>query len=231
MISVGVFSIVFVGALMVVRNSILGPDLGLHWALVALAAALLVASIAIAARRKKYLTRRILAGLPELEADGGGGTLLSEGIYARIRHPRYVEVALGTLAYAAFANYAGAWIVALATVPVLHLIVLLEERELVERFVKSTSDTGSGCRATYRGSGAKRESTPTTSEGASGPAAPHHAQDLRGNQARIVAEGMGATMAGGYVTCQGDALEDRLVQLSSGFVEEAIVPAGPVVMG
>lgn len=136
MISVGVFSIVFVGALMVVRNSILGPDLGLHWALVALAAALLVASIAIAARRKRYLTRRILAGLPELEADGGGGTLLSEGIYARIRHPRYVEVALGTLAYAAFANYAGAWIVALATVPVLHLIVLLEERELVERFGK-----------------------------------------------------------------------------------------------
>ena len=41
---------------------------------------------------------------------------------------------LGTLAYAAFANHVGSWLVALATIPTVHLIVLLEERELIERF-------------------------------------------------------------------------------------------------
>lgn len=60
--------------------------------------------------------------------------MLSEGIYGRIRHPRYVEVVIGTWAYAVFANHLGAYVVAALTIPSIHLIVLLEERELVERF-------------------------------------------------------------------------------------------------
>ncbi|NIR38153.1 MAG: isoprenylcysteine carboxylmethyltransferase family protein, partial [Actinobacteria bacterium] len=95
---------------------------------------LLLLSVAIAIRRRRHLTNRILAGVPELTEGEGGGTLLTEGIYARIRHPRYVEVAVGTFGYAFFANYGGAYVVAAATVPLLHLVVLLEERELVDRF-------------------------------------------------------------------------------------------------
>jgi protein-S-isoprenylcysteine O-methyltransferase Ste14 len=45
-----------------------------------------------------------------------------------------VEIALGTMAYALFSNWLGALIVAGLSLPVIHLIVLLEERELVERF-------------------------------------------------------------------------------------------------
>jgi protein-S-isoprenylcysteine O-methyltransferase Ste14 len=41
---------------------------------------------------------------------------------------------LGVFAYAAFSNYLGAYLVAAGTVPLLHLIVLLEERELRDRF-------------------------------------------------------------------------------------------------
>ena len=51
-----------------------------------------------------------------------------------MRHPRYVEIVLGVAAYAVFANYLGAYIVTIALVPTLHLIVLLEERELIDRF-------------------------------------------------------------------------------------------------
>ena len=98
---------------------------------VAIVTAVISAWIAII--RRKQLTNRILAGVPELEKDGGG-VLLTEGIYGRVRHPRYVEVWVGTLAYAAFANYVGSWIVWLLTAPILHLVVLLEERELRDRF-------------------------------------------------------------------------------------------------
>ncbi len=116
------------------RAWLVGADLGTHRGLVGVAVALVIGSSWIALKRRKDLTVRTLAGVPELQRDGRGGRLLTEGLYRLIRHPRYVEVALGTLAYAAFANYSGAWIVALATLPLLHLIVVLEERELAQRF-------------------------------------------------------------------------------------------------
>jgi protein-S-isoprenylcysteine O-methyltransferase Ste14 len=45
-----------------------------------------------------------------------------------------VEIGVGTLGYALFSNWLGALVVGLATLPLLHAIVLLEERELSERF-------------------------------------------------------------------------------------------------
>ena len=119
--------------LTMIRDRLVGPDFGTSVPLLVAAVVLGVVSTRIAIARRKQLTTRILSGVPELEAEGGG-TLLTDGLYARIRHPRYIEVWIGTLAYACFANHAGSWIVALATGPVLHLIVLLEERELRDRF-------------------------------------------------------------------------------------------------
>ena len=121
-------------ALFLIRDRLVGSDLGTHAIPVIFAALLAIAAFALAMARKKHLTMRILSGVPELQSDGKGGALLCEGVYSRIRHPRYVEIVLGTLAYALFANYVGAYVVALFTIPVLHLIVVLEERELIDRF-------------------------------------------------------------------------------------------------
>jgi protein-S-isoprenylcysteine O-methyltransferase Ste14 len=121
-------------ALWFVRQPLVGRDFGTHMVLVILAAWLLLATMALALARRKHLTMRILSGVPELQADGKGGKLLSEGVYSRIRHPRYIEVILGTFAYAVFSNYLGAYIIALLTIPAVHAIVLLEERELIDRF-------------------------------------------------------------------------------------------------
>lgn len=134
LVLVTVASVAGVVGLFTIRDDLLMTDLGTHPPLVIAAGLLLVATAWIAVLRKRHLTFRILVGLPELEGRGDPGALLDEGIYARIRHPRYVEVALGTLAYAVFANYLGAYVIAALTLPMLHLIVLLEERELVERF-------------------------------------------------------------------------------------------------
>lgn len=132
-----VMTVLFLGSvvgLFAVRDALVLTDLGTSWIMVGVAAALVIPAIWLAILRAKYLSFGILAGVPELDADGSGGKLLNQGIYAVIRHPRYVEIALGTLAYAAFANYLGGYILALLTIPGIHAVVVIEEKELAERF-------------------------------------------------------------------------------------------------
>lgn len=119
-------------ALLPLRDALLGRNLGTSWPLVCLAAVLMTVAVLMTFRRRRYLTYRILSGVPELEGDSGN--LLTEGPYARIRHPRYVEVLIGAAAYACFANYVGAYVVLALSLPVLHVVVLMEERELAQRF-------------------------------------------------------------------------------------------------
>lgn len=132
-----VMTVLFLGSvvgLFAVRDALVLTDLGTSWIMVGVAAALIIPAIWLAILRAKYLSFGILAGVPELDADGSGGKLLNQGIYAVIRHPRYVEIALGSLAYAAFANYLGGYILALLTIPGIHAVVVIEEKELAERF-------------------------------------------------------------------------------------------------
>ena len=116
------------------RKTLLGVDFGTSYPLVLLSALLLAMAGTIAVRRRKLLTFGVLAGLPELSEARYPGKLLTVGPYAQIRHPRYVEILLATVSYALFANYLGPYILAAAAVPVIFFIVLLEEKELRERF-------------------------------------------------------------------------------------------------
>jgi len=78
-----------------------GGFLALNLALSVIPAAL---AVAIYVSHRKYLTMRILTGVPELTGSQAG-ILLTEGIYSRTRHPRYVESILWILGYALFTNY------------------------------------------------------------------------------------------------------------------------------
>jgi protein-S-isoprenylcysteine O-methyltransferase Ste14 len=51
-----------------------------------------------------------------------------------MRHPRYVELSLFVLGYTLAANYLATYVLCAVMVPVLYAIVLLEERELRDRF-------------------------------------------------------------------------------------------------
>jgi protein-S-isoprenylcysteine O-methyltransferase Ste14 len=126
-------------AMFFARRTVLGADLGTNWWLIALAIPCAVLWIALALQRRRRLTFRVLAGWPELSRDDPGA-LLTDGIYGRMRHPRYVEVVLGTAAYCLVANYIGAYIVLAASIAVLYMVVLLEERELRRRFGKAYDD-------------------------------------------------------------------------------------------
>lgn len=88
----------------------------------------------IAFHRRRHLTFPILAGVPELRRSTEEAALLQDGVYGVIRHPRYVEVLLGMAGYAFIANYLAGYVVVVVSVPLLWLLVVLEERELLARF-------------------------------------------------------------------------------------------------
>jgi protein-S-isoprenylcysteine O-methyltransferase Ste14 len=132
-----VLAIVFIGvgvAAYLVRDPLLAVDYGTNRWLWIPAAACYGVTVWIQMRIRKQLTFRVLAGAPELEKGGKGGTLLAEGLYARMRHPRYTGVILGVSAFALFTNYLAVYLLIPISALGLALIVRLEERELAERF-------------------------------------------------------------------------------------------------
>jgi protein-S-isoprenylcysteine O-methyltransferase Ste14 len=122
------------GAVFFARDLLAGTDYGTSYITISLAVVCGLAGSWIALARRKLLTAGVLTGMPELSEERYPGTLLSEGIYGRIRHPRYVEVVLLSLAYALFSNYLGPYVMVLLLFPAIWLVVVIEERELRERF-------------------------------------------------------------------------------------------------
>ena len=116
------------------RDALLGKDLETSIITLIMAAICIVAGALLNRQRRKLLDFGILSGLPELSQQRYPGKLLKDGIYGWIRHPRYVEVQLITFGYAFFANYLGTYLVVLLSIPLIYLVVLLEERELRDRF-------------------------------------------------------------------------------------------------
>lgn len=116
------------------REWLLGVDLGFNPWLTAVGAVIYLAAVVIEILCRRHLKLSILVGLPELRAETKPGILLREGIYARVRHPRYVGVFLGTGAFALFINHLSVYLLALVVLPGLRLLVFFEERELVARF-------------------------------------------------------------------------------------------------
>ncbi len=102
------------------------------WWLAGLGVVLYGSAIWLEVACRRHLKLRTLLGAPELGGDPG--RVLTDGIYGRLRHPRYLSVLLGAVGWACFLNYPTIWILALAMIPSFYLVILLEERELVGRF-------------------------------------------------------------------------------------------------
>lgn len=92
------------------------------------------ASAYIEVRCRKHLKLSTLVGVPELSEKPGRDKLLTEGIYSRVRHPRYVGAVLGAIAVAFLANYLAVYVLAALIIPALYVIVVLEEKEMRDRF-------------------------------------------------------------------------------------------------
>ena len=116
------------------REPMMRIHYGVNWLLVILAVQIFAISMVMGFVRMRHLRPSIMLGLPEISGEGDSGKLLTEGIYAKVRHPRYVEVWLGLLAIALFTNYLAVYILGGVFIPLIYGVVLLEERELKVRF-------------------------------------------------------------------------------------------------
>jgi len=95
---------------------------------------LIALSVIMRAQVSKQLTKRILTGMPELAPDKYQTPLLTEGPYARVRNPRYLQVLVLILGFALFSNYLASYVVFAVSVILVWLVIRLEEKELRARF-------------------------------------------------------------------------------------------------
>jgi protein-S-isoprenylcysteine O-methyltransferase Ste14 len=122
------------------RAVLLAVDFGTSWAGVALGVPILALAIGIAVRVRAQLRLTTQMGFPELAPETHPQPLLCEGVYGRMRHPRYVGAWLGMLGWALVANHLATWVLWALSPPLLHAVVLLEERELRERYGPAWDD-------------------------------------------------------------------------------------------
>jgi len=100
------------------------------WAIVA-GLVLMGADVAILSIVESQLGGRRLVGQAELT---GSGELAVHGLYARVRHPRYLGMMLGVLGACLLVGSRQLWLVAAVWWIAALFIIRLEERELRNRF-------------------------------------------------------------------------------------------------
>jgi protein-S-isoprenylcysteine O-methyltransferase Ste14 len=134
------FTVVFIGylALALVLYLAREPLLSVRGAwspwLSALGGAAYLAAIAVELQTRRQLKLKVLVGLPEVVPSAHGPGLLTQGIYAHTRNPRYLTVMLALAGLALIVNYLAVWVLLVLMGPALRLVVYWEERELEERF-------------------------------------------------------------------------------------------------
>jgi len=100
------------------------------WAIV-LGVVLMAADVAVLFIVEAQLGGRRLVGQAELT---GSGALAEGGLYAWVRHPRYLGMMLGVLGVCLLAGSRQLWLVAAVWWIAAMVIIWLEERELRDRF-------------------------------------------------------------------------------------------------
>lgn len=116
------------------RHALLGVEFGTNYYLTALGLSLLATSTWLGFRILQHMNLLTILGLAELAPDKRPGRLITTGIHATIRHPRYLQLYLGFLGSALIANYLALYLVVALWLPGIYVIVLLEEKELRDRF-------------------------------------------------------------------------------------------------
>lgn len=115
-----------------VRGPALAVSFGFEPVLALLGLPFLGVGIWLGVLRGRQLGWSVLVGLPEVSS-AYPSRLITEGIYARTRNPRYAEGVFLLAAGALVSNHLVVYALLALYVPAIYLIVLLEERELRAR--------------------------------------------------------------------------------------------------
>ena len=122
------------GGLFRVRGTLLAVDFGRSAVLMVAGLVILMIAVWLRVKLSRQMTVRIQMGFPELDREGRTGKLLTEGAYAVVRHPRYVQMLIAIAGWALVCNYLAVYVLFLLAVPAIYLIGVVEERELRARF-------------------------------------------------------------------------------------------------
>ncbi len=139
MITFGIMVLVGIGMYRI-REIVLNRAYDMNWWVFAAGILLFSFSRIIAVQWRRKLKFGILFGFPELDPQGHPGVLLRDGIYGKIRHPRYTEGALGLLGWSLIVQYPALYYLTLASWIGIYFIVIIEERELRRRWGKEYED-------------------------------------------------------------------------------------------
>ena len=121
-------------ALFLARRTLLAVDFGTNWPLLAVGALCVAAAVRLRLRLHRHFTNQQLMGFPELAPERFPQRLVTVGLHARVRHPRYLQFLLVIAGFALIANHLCLYLALLLWLPGLWLIVILEEKELRDRF-------------------------------------------------------------------------------------------------
>src|ERR1051326_209421 len=116
-----------------VREPLLGADLGTNWSLIGIALVLYCPVTWMELQYWRQLSISTLVGIPELSSQREG-RLLRDGIYGVVRHPRYLSAGISLIANALIVNHLGVYILLIMIIPPGYLVLVLEERDLIDRF-------------------------------------------------------------------------------------------------
>jgi protein-S-isoprenylcysteine O-methyltransferase Ste14 len=120
--------------LSLLHEPLVGADLGTNMVLIVAGLVCVVVAGWLRRQLGRQFRMSTLAGLPELTTGERSQRLITENLHGRVRHPRYLQLLLALLGWALMANYAGPYLLLLLFVPGVWVIVVLEERELRQRF-------------------------------------------------------------------------------------------------
>lgn len=133
---VTIWSVVLMGmaAIFAIRERLLAVDFGTSLPLFAAGTICLAVAGWLGLKLMPQLRFKTLCGLPELAPERYPQRLLTEGPYAWVRHPRYLQMLLGLLGWSMLANHAASYVACALWLPGAWIIVRWEERELRQRF-------------------------------------------------------------------------------------------------
>ena len=116
------------------RDVLLAGEYGFQPILATIGLVFLAGAIVFRIQIERFLSWNVQLGLPEIDISGHAQRLITEGPYSHSRHPRYLQILLALFGWALLANYPAGYAVALLWIPLMLIIVRLEEAELQQRF-------------------------------------------------------------------------------------------------
>lgn len=114
------------------HQRVLATSYPFNWPLAAAGLVLYAVAVALERACRRHLKFAVLAGAPQIGDDPG--RLLTEGIYSRVRNPRYLSLIFGVTGFTLILNYPALYVALVLFVPAIYGVILLEERELRDRF-------------------------------------------------------------------------------------------------